>query len=54
MGDWLHSSTVDQLATGFGALLEQVQELDQRNSHLKDLVDRMHEQVCSRNYFSTG
>lgn len=39
-------STLEQLATGFGALLEQVQELDKRNTHLESLLDRMKEQVC--------
>lgn len=38
---------VDQLATGFGALLEQVQELDRKNAHLEQLLDRMQEQVCA-------
>ncbi|KAI4166815.1 MAG: hypothetical protein LQ348_007757 [Seirophora lacunosa] len=36
---------VDQLATGFGALLEQVQELDRKNAHLEQLLDRMQEQA---------
>ncbi|KAL8934466.1 MAG: hypothetical protein Q9216_005905 [Gyalolechia sp. 2 TL-2023] len=41
----INSSVIDQLATGFGALLEQVQELDKRNAHLESLLDRMEEQV---------
>lgn len=45
-GDWIHSTIVDQLATGFGALLEQVQELDRSNAHLENLLNRLQEQVC--------
>ncbi|KAL8979283.1 MAG: hypothetical protein Q9177_006184, partial [Variospora cf. flavescens] len=45
MGDWIYCDIVDQLATGFGALLEQVQELDRRNARLEQLLDRMHEQA---------
>lgn len=47
MGDWIYCDTVDQLATGFGALLEQVQELDRRNARLEQLLDRMQEQVSA-------
>ena len=36
---------LDQLATGYGALLEQVQELDQQNTVLERLLERMKEQV---------
>lgn len=46
MDDSIDPVIVDQLATGFGALLEQVQELDKENAHLKSLLDRMQEQVC--------
>ncbi|KAI4192615.1 MAG: hypothetical protein LQ350_008607 [Teloschistes chrysophthalmus] len=35
---------MSRLAHGFGALLEQVQELDKRNAHLEHLLDRMQEQ----------
>ncbi|KAL8936399.1 MAG: hypothetical protein Q9211_004208 [Gyalolechia sp. 1 TL-2023] len=45
MGDSIDSNVLDQLATGFGALLEQVRELDKRNAHLEHLLDRMQEQV---------
>lgn len=47
MGERINCDLVDQLATGFGALLEQVQELDKRNVHLEQLFDRIQEQVCS-------
>ncbi|KAI4247918.1 MAG: hypothetical protein LQ352_006059 [Teloschistes flavicans] len=36
---------MSRLAHGFGALLEQVQELDKRNAHLEKLLDRMQEQA---------
>lgn len=45
MADWTYNDVVDRLATGFGALVEQVQELDRRNAHLEHLLDRMQEQV---------
>ncbi|KAL8835844.1 MAG: hypothetical protein Q9170_003167 [Blastenia crenularia] len=45
MTDWINADLVDQLATGFGALLEQVQELDKRNAHLEHLLCRMQEQA---------
>ncbi|KAL8719694.1 MAG: hypothetical protein Q9225_003326 [Loekoesia sp. 1 TL-2023] len=45
MGESINYDIVNQLATGFGALLEQVQELDKRNTHLEQLLDRIQEQV---------
>lgn len=45
MADLIHRETMSRLAHGFGALLEQVQELDKRNAHLEKLLDRMQEQV---------
>ncbi|KAL8735388.1 MAG: hypothetical protein Q9166_000933 [cf. Caloplaca sp. 2 TL-2023] len=47
MGDWACHDLVDQLTLGFGALLDQVQELDQKNAHLEHLLDRMQEQIWS-------
>ncbi len=38
---------VGQLASGFGALLEQIQELDKKNTHLQHLLDSMQQQVCN-------
>ena len=38
---------IDQLASGFGALLEQIQELDKKNTHLEHLLDSMQQQVCN-------
>lgn len=46
MSDAAHRETMNRLAHGFEALLEQVQELDERNAHLEHLLDRMQEQVC--------
>ncbi|KAL8804109.1 MAG: hypothetical protein Q9182_002742 [Xanthomendoza sp. 2 TL-2023] len=36
---------MDELTCGFGALLELVQELDKKNAHLEQLLDRMHDQI---------
>ncbi|KAL8810633.1 MAG: hypothetical protein Q9223_002230 [Gallowayella weberi] len=38
---------MDELSSGFGALLELVQELDKKNANLEQLLDRMHEQIWS-------
>ncbi|KAI4100615.1 MAG: hypothetical protein L6R37_005373 [Teloschistes peruensis] len=40
---------MNRLAHGFEALLEQVQELDERNAHLEHLLDRMQEQARESN-----
>ncbi|KAL9006951.1 MAG: hypothetical protein Q9188_000327 [Gyalolechia gomerana] len=45
MDDSIDPVILDQLATGFGALLEQVRDLDKENAHLESLLDRMQEQV---------
>ncbi|KAL9580717.1 MAG: hypothetical protein Q9212_004331 [Teloschistes hypoglaucus] len=45
MSDATHCETISRLAHGFEALLEQVQELDERNAHLEHLLDRMQEQA---------
>lgn len=46
MSDRICYELVEQLASGFGALLEQVQELDTKNANLEHLLDRMQKQVC--------
>ena len=46
MSDRTCYELVAQLASGFGALLEQVQELDTKNANLEHLLDRMQKQVC--------
>ena len=46
MSDRMCYELVAQLASGFGALLEQVQELDTKNANLEHLLDRMQKQVC--------
>lgn len=45
MSDQICYELVEQLASGFGALLEQVQELDTKNANLEHLLDRMQKQV---------
>ena len=45
MSDQICYELVEQLASGFGALLEQVQELDTKNTNLEHLLDRMQKQV---------
>ncbi|KAL8690438.1 MAG: hypothetical protein Q9218_004112 [Villophora microphyllina] len=45
MCDCIRYDVARRLADGFGALLEQVQELEQRNAHLERLLDRMREQA---------
>lgn len=45
MSDRICYELVEQLASGFGALLEQVQELDTKNANLEHLLDRMQKQV---------
>ncbi|KAL8903877.1 MAG: hypothetical protein Q9171_007247 [Xanthocarpia ochracea] len=47
------SELVDQLASGFGALLEQIQELDKKNTHLEHLLDSMQQQIRDNNLQST-
>ncbi|KAL8651210.1 MAG: hypothetical protein Q9226_004806 [Calogaya cf. arnoldii] len=44
---------IDQLASGFGALLEQVQELDTKNANLERLLDRMQKQIQDNNLASS-
>ncbi|KAL8887521.1 MAG: hypothetical protein Q9215_004916 [Flavoplaca cf. flavocitrina] len=44
---------VAQLASGFGALLEQVQELDTKNANLEHLLDRMQKQIQDSNPTTT-
>lgn len=51
MGDWINIGIVAQLADGFGALLEQVKELERNNVHLEQLLDRMQEQVRLKLFF---
>ncbi|KAL8953018.1 MAG: hypothetical protein Q9222_001098 [Ikaeria aurantiellina] len=45
MSERVSSESLDQLALGFGALLDQAQELDRCNERLEQLLDRMHEQA---------
>ncbi|KAL8731217.1 MAG: hypothetical protein Q9181_004376 [Wetmoreana brouardii] len=45
MSDWGFYDLADQLVKGFGALLEQVQELDCTNAHLEQLFGRLQEQA---------
>lgn len=47
MSDRICYELVEQLASGFGALLEQVQELDTKNADLEHLLDRMQKQVSN-------
>ncbi|KAL8708351.1 MAG: hypothetical protein Q9220_006731 [cf. Caloplaca sp. 1 TL-2023] len=49
MSDRVSSESLDQLALGFGALLDQAQELDRHNERLEQLLDRMHEQAQALN-----
>ncbi|KAL8779720.1 MAG: hypothetical protein Q9213_006809 [Squamulea squamosa] len=53
MGDNLRYELVDQLASGFGALLEQIQELDKENANLEHLLNRMQEQIRDCNCTSS-
>lgn len=46
-----HEQFVERLTTGFGALLEQVQELAWRNSNLEQRLALVREEVMSR-FFS--
>jgi hypothetical protein len=40
-----HENLVEKLTTGFGALLEQVQELARRNTDLEQRLARVREEV---------
>ena len=40
-----HEKLVEKLTTGFGALLEQVQELARRNTDLEERLARVREEV---------
>ncbi|KAL9597004.1 MAG: hypothetical protein Q9219_005430 [cf. Caloplaca sp. 3 TL-2023] len=45
MSENVNPELVTQLATGFGALLEQVLELEKNNAHLESLLDRLQKQA---------
>lgn len=48
-----HEQLVERLSTGFGALLEQVQELALRNTDLEQRLARVREEVTTRfSYFA--
>ncbi|KAI4088233.1 MAG: hypothetical protein LQ339_008744 [Xanthoria mediterranea] len=53
MSDQICFELVEQLASGFGALLEQVQELDTKNANLEHLLDRMQKQIQDNNLASS-
>ncbi|KAL8754920.1 MAG: hypothetical protein Q9199_004003 [Rusavskia elegans] len=53
MSDRICYGLVEQLASGFGALLEQVQELDTKNANLEHLLDRMQKQIQENNLASS-
>ncbi|KAL8735822.1 MAG: hypothetical protein Q9166_000686 [cf. Caloplaca sp. 2 TL-2023] len=53
MGDNFHYELVDQLASGFGALLEEMQELDTENANIEHLLSRMQEQIRGCNCTSS-
>ncbi|KAL8764615.1 MAG: hypothetical protein Q9209_007955 [Squamulea sp. 1 TL-2023] len=53
MGDNLRYELVDQLASGFGALLEQIQDLDKENANLEHLLNRIQEQTRGCNCTSS-
>ncbi|KAL8671018.1 MAG: hypothetical protein Q9168_004470 [Polycauliona sp. 1 TL-2023] len=53
MSDKTCNELIDQLASGFGALLEQVQELDTKNANLEHLLDRMQKQIQDNNLASS-
>ena len=51
--DESHDQAVERLSTGFGALLEQVQELALRNTDLEQRLARVREEVITRfSYFT--
>ena len=43
-----HEPLVERLTTGFGALLEQVQELARRNTELEQRLAHVREEVITR------
>ena len=43
-----HEQLVERLTTGFGALLEQVQELARRNTNLEQRLAHVREEVMTR------
>ena len=52
--DESHDQLVERLSTGFGALLEQVQELALRNTDLEQRLARVREEVITRfSYFTS-
>ena len=52
--DESHDQLVERLSTGFGALLEQVQELALRNTDLEQRLARVREEVIIRfSYFTS-
>ena len=53
--DESHDQLVERLSTGFGALLEQVQELALRNTDLEQRLARVREEVITRfSYFTSS
>lgn len=44
-GDESHEKVIERLTAGFGALLEQVQELARRNQELESRLTRVREEV---------
>ena len=52
--DESHDQLVERLSTGFGALLEQVQELALRNTDLEQRLAHVREEVITRFSYSTS